>query len=262
MPNARLTHRNRRMRRARAEIEENVARATMRQFRWLWRELYPILRDLKARRNRRVKKLAKQYQLAGPNSLWDEFVRRLGTALQSEIDAGAVTLTQLEQGWIEDNDFDVPEIDPQAIVDAYRDQIGAREGREIKNIADSTRREMGTLIADWYRTPGTTFGQLIDSLKQWVNEARAAAIGSTETTALNSAVALNTMQSLGIRRWAWDTVKDELVCENYVDGPDGRGYQGCADLQGKIFTTDDTFPPDASHPNCRCAPIYVLDESI
>lgn len=248
MPNARLTHHQRQMRRARRAIEADVTQAAHKQLRWLWRELVPLLRALKARREQRVKKLAKQYQLAGANSLWDEFARRFEAALMAALTTGAVSLAQIETAWLRSIGQDVIAIDPAAIVATYRDQIGAREGREIKGISDATRRMMGDEISTWYRTPGSTYGQLIDTLRQQVSEARAARIGATETTALNSAVSLNTMGLLGIGRWYWDTVKDELVCKKPVDGPDGRGYKGCADLQGRIFTIHDTFPPDASHP--------------
>ncbi len=248
MPNARLTHHQRQMRRARRTIEADVTAAAHKQLRWLWRELMPLLRQLKARREQRVKKLAKQYQLAGANSLWDEFARRLEAALLAALTTGAVSLAQIETAWLRSIGQDIGDIDPAAIVDAYRDQIGAREGREIKGISDATRRVMGDEIATWYRTPGATYGQLIDTLRQQVSDVRAARIGSTETTALNSALVLNTMNLLGLSQWFWDTLKDELVCDKPIDGPDGRGYKGCADLQGRVFTIRDVFPPDASHP--------------
>jgi uncharacterized protein with gpF-like domain len=185
--------------------------------------------------------------------VWDEFKNRLEASLTDKFRDAAEMIIAVDQAdW--GDELDVA-LNPDEITDGYRDEIG----QLITHVNDDTKTRVGNTIADWYQTPGSTFQQLIDQLSPEFGERRAALIGTNEITGLNSQITLTMMDQAGLQRWYWQTMQDEVVCISPIEGPDGDEYNGCEDLQGREFTTDDWMPPDGSHPGCRCSPTAIVE---
>lgn len=110
----------------------------------------------------------------------------------------------------------------------------------------STREGLRSAIeqaaADGSGTPG-----VIAAIEPLFGERRAQVIGVTETTRLFGRGAQATYQAAGVRAWVWQSDKDGSVCES------------CDALDGTEFSMEEEFDPD--HPNCRCFPLPVVDES-
>jgi uncharacterized protein with gpF-like domain len=254
----RLTDRNRRNLRARLQAERLIQRAAYRQLRWLWNRLYPQLRRYNAERhhkrlNARQERRLRKQEFAHADALWSEFKDRLETQLRAKFKDGAELIAAVEDAYWDSLDFDLM-LNPDDIVDGYSDQIG----QLVTNVSDDTRAWVGNTVADWYKTPGSTFQELIDKMSPRFGERRAALIGTNEVTGLNSEITRTVMGQTGINGWWWQTMRDEVVCTQTLEGPDGNEYEGCADLQGHEFTMDesDFMPPDGSHIGCRCSPVY------
>lgn len=269
----RLTHRTRILNQTRLQLEAEMTAAILAELRWLWREIYPTIRNLKERRDG-IQKQAKavsiglsstgwptSFALLDVNgnefenfwkidaSIWTQFQERLNSKLAELIHTAATRLTDIEVGFWQGRSKDVS-LSTEEIVNRYKEELARREGREVKDIADTTRREMGRRVAEWYNTPGATTQELVDRLQPYVSESRAAAIATTEVTWLNSAVTSETMNQLGVEEGTWTTMRDELVCVKPIE-VNGQMWNGCRELHGQILKTTDELPP--AHVNCRCA---------
>lgn len=127
----------------------------------------------------------------------------------------------------------------------------AREYRynQIKGITDTTRKQVQEAMVDWIRS-----GQSLDVLEQTMagifGTARAARIAATEVTRAFSIGNQAAWESTGfVSQVEWMTSNDEKVCPI------------CSEREGERFGVEDTdaFPPNSSHPGCRCWTQPVLD---
>lgn len=132
--------------------------------------------------------------------------------------------------------------DSKAVIERYQTRIG----RKIRDIPDGTLNDVQDEIARWFGSE-ETLPDLIDSLGQYFDPARAEMIAITEATALAAQAAYEMMNHFGIRRWRWDAILDAVVC------PD------CAERNGVTYDVEDSdnYPP--AHPRCRCGE-YFLEE--
>lgn len=248
----RLTHRTRCLNRCRRQIEADLQSAIAAEFRWLWRQLYPKLRALRLKREGKISKrqLQKQIDLS---SLWPAFEQRLIEAVGTVVEAASATLANTENEFWQRRGRDL-DIRPDDIARRYETNLAT----EVKEISDTTRRDIAADVVEWYNTPGQTLQSLTSRVKQKVGPSRATTIAMTETTRLNSAATNETMARLGVGEWWWQTMRDEIVCRKPLVGPDGLTYNGCRGLHGQRFSINQPMPPDSSHPNCRCNPQPIV----
>lgn len=239
----RYSIRQRQLRAARKDVESILAEAVYHEFAILWRELYPHLRRLAEKKpatpvsKRKTKRMLRKMTFLGGTALWDEFRDRLETRVTEAMQSGAVTLAGIQnvyQQHLAGASYQGAEIVPNELVEAHKAQIGYR----IKNITEKTKSNVARRVSDWYNTPETTMGDLVEDLQPTFGEARARSIAITETTWLNSRVIETRMEKLGITEWWWQTMRDEIVCRK------------CAAKHGKVFKRGDPMPPDDTHPNC------------
>lgn len=72
----------------------------------------------------------------------------------------------------------------------------------------------------------------------------------TESSRIFNISAANRYEKAGIKKWQWLTALDERVCMT------------CAEKHGKIITDRSQLPPHASHPNCRCTIVPVIETEL
>jgi hypothetical protein len=246
MPNRQTVH-NRKINRLRQSIEGELSEAILKELRWLWRQLYPEIRQMRLKRDN-IQKL--NFNKQGiTNELWEQFNQRLGEAIDSAIMAGAIQLAGETDKYWQGRGFDFT-LDPVAIVETYKSTIGT----QITEITSKTREEIGQHVADWYNTPGATVQSLSDTLRGYVSESRANSIATTEVTNLNGSVTMQTGVVLGVETYFWNSMRDELVCRKPLTGPDNNIYNGCRGLHGQEFNLN-SQPFKAAHPRCKCGPI-------
>jgi len=246
MPNRQTVH-NRKIYQLRHAIEADLSDAIYQELRWLWRQLYPEIRQMRLKRDN-IQKL--NFNKQGiKNDLWELFNQRLTDAMDAAIMAGAIQLAgETDRHW-NSLGFDFT-LDPVQIVESFRTSIGT----QITEITGKAREEIGQHIADWYNTPAATVQSLSDTLRGYVSESRAHSIATTEVTNLNGAVTTQTGIVLGVETYFWNSMRDEIVCRKPLTGPDNKIWNGCRALHGQEFNLR-TEPFKAAHTNCRCGPI-------
>lgn len=234
----RQTARERELKAARAAIEAQMSAAVAAEFAILWRQMFPAVRRLD--RQRPLRKAG----FLGGVTLWNRFQSALEGRLTAEFNAGAVTLAMIQHAYNQIAAQEAAEpLNAAALVQARQAEIA----QHVKHIAQTTREHVGTVVADWYNTPGSTMGELVNDLTPLFGQRRAVTVATTETTWLNSAVVDGEMERLGIEEWSWNTARDEITCNT------------CRSKHGHVFKRSDPKPPEASHPNCRCSPIPIVN---
>ena len=127
----------------------------------------------------------------------------------------------------------------------------AREYRygEIRDITANTRKQTQAAMVEWLQS-----GQSLDVLEATMagifGAARAARIAATEVTRAFSMGNMAAWESTDfVTTVEWMTAADELVCPI------------CSDHEGEHFGVEDVdaYPPNSSHPNCRCWAQPVVD---
>ena len=249
----RMTAYQRKIRKAQAEIERKVARVTLAELQRLWRSLRVRLRILDEGRPRMSKRLLqKEYGIS--QGLYDTFKKRLHDRLMAEIKAGALVLAAINLDMLIKQMGEPIEIDTDKIAASYESMLGER----ITKTEESIKRMVGNKVVNWYSRDGSTLGELVDELSGTFDRKRAQLIAVTEVTRLNSNVQEHTARQIGVTEWWWATRQNESVCTRPMSGPDGRKYNGCRGLHGKVFKIGDPMPPDGSHPGCFCSSILVM----
>lgn len=243
----RLTYRTQLLNSARHQIEADMTEAIMVELKWLWQRVYPSIRELREKRDN----LQKFDKVDG--SLWQQFQSRLDSRLADLIAVAADKLGNLEQSFWQQRGYNLS-VSTDTIIRQYQTQLAQREGREVKDIGETTRREMGTKIAEWFNTPAKPLQSLVEELKPWVSESRAARIATTETTWLNSVTTAETMNQLGFDTYKFQSKRDEITCTRPIEF-NGQSWAGCRGLHGQEFSANGDVPP--THPNCRCDMIPI-----
>jgi len=182
--------------------------------------------------------------------MWQIFLDRMMSRLIEALLSGYITL----QGLIAMRVTGEPlELDTDLIAQSLQSQLATR----ITHTTKTLKREVGRKIVSWYNSPGMTNQDIIKQLQPTFGAARASLISRTEITRLDALVQEDTARQLGITQWWWMTKRDQLVCKRPINGPDGKRYNGCRDLHGKVFNIGDKMPPDGSHIGCRCKAILI-----
>lgn len=169
---------------------------------------------------------------------WPAWITSLTGVIKDALALTVQDLYGVEIDYWSDKGQPLKTITPQDIIDAYE----VRVGRQIAGIADTTKRKTLDAITDWYNSDGTT-DDLIEKLKYWYSEERAAAIANTETAFVASQVSYNTMESLGIEKFNIDI-----------------GANGCREIclpktRGNPYMLGAPMPP--FHTHCDCGVGYV-----
>jgi SPP1 gp7 family putative phage head morphogenesis protein len=118
----------------------------------------------------------------------------------------------------------------------------------VQGLNETTRNRMAAVIAKWIED-GEALPVLAERLNAVVNDPlRALTIAQTESTRAFFEGNSKAWQAAGVKRWRWNTARDERVCK--VCGPrDGKVY---------TFGLDQEAPP--AHVRCRCWATPVLEE--
>lgn len=120
----------------------------------------------------------------------------------------------------------------------------------IKGITDTTRKQTQNAIADWIAS-GSPLSVLEATLEPIFSSARASRIASTEVTRVFAEANRAAFESSGlVDMVVWQTSNDEIVCD-VCNSHDGE-HIGIGDI--------DSYPPNASHPGCRCWITPVVSE--
>lgn len=98
---------------------------------------------------------------------------------------------------------------------------------------------------------GATVGEFTKQLEVVLGGSvyRSYRIARTELIHVYNGSALEKYKEAGVEMWEWLTADDERTCAE------------CSAMDGKRFPINNTdqIPPDASHPNCRCTVLAVLN---
>lgn len=239
MPPMRMVQRRRLIdsasRKAEAEVKRAVYAQLQRQYKTLKREL--------RRANLRKRLVKNNGALFKQQEDWNKILGDFAASLIDSLKRAAAFIFGAESRFWSSRGKTVPMFDREAIIAAYQ----ARIGRSIGNIGGDTLAEVQKAIADWYASE-RSLPELIDDLSVYFDESRAELIAVTETRYLTSEISYEMMNHFGITQWVWDSIGDDLVCEE------------CASLHGQTFDVEDTdsYPP--AHPACRCG-TYFVEES-
>lgn len=253
----------RKMRLIRERSERELQAAIMAEMARLRRQLVARVRRLNDDRPQGVVKVRLYKQSVISDSLWQMFRQRLLERAIPLLRAGAIDLIELNRLYgqrqaAQGMDSDV--IADTLLSDLDREDYFSVYAEHLNGSVNNMQRTVTNAILDWYHRPGATLADVVDNLSSVFSESHAEMIAVTEMTSLNAKVQLEQFRAAGITKWKWQTMRDEAVCVHHVDGPDGRGYKGCRELHGKIFTTGQTMMPEASHRKCRCAVSAIMPE--
>jgi len=253
----------RKMRLIRERHERELQAAILVEMVRLRRQLVARVRRLNADRPKGVVKARLYKQSVISDSLWQVFRQRLMERVIPLLRSGAIDLIELNRLYglrqaAQGMDSDI--IADILLSDLDRDDYFSAYADHLDGSVDNMQRTVTNAILDWYHRPGATLGDVVNNLSSVLSDSHAEMIAVTEMTDLNARVHLEQFRAAGITRWSWQTMRDEVVCVHYVAGPDGAGYAGCRALHGKIFTTDQTMMPEASHRRCRCYCLAVMPE--
>lgn len=253
----------RKVRLIRERHERELRAAIFAEMTRLRRQLVARVRRLEADRPKGVVKVRLYKQSVISDSLWQAYRQRLMERIIPLLRSGAIDLIELNRLYSQRQG--APGMDSDVIADTLlsdldRDDYFSVYADHLDGSVDNMRRTVTEAVLDWYHRPGATLADVVNGLSSVFSDSHAEMIAVTEMTDLNAKVHLAQFRAAGIERWSWQTMRDELVCIHHVDGPDGRGYNGCRELHGKIFTTGQTMMPKASHLRCRCFPSAVMPE--
>jgi hypothetical protein len=184
-------------------------------------------------------------------SLWDLFRGRLRSRLMEALLGGSISLYSLLTMRVADTPLT---LDTDAIARELEYQVGER----ITQVTNTIKREVGRRIVAWYNSPGMPMQTIINQLRPAFGINRAELIASNEITELDSAVQFQIAAKLGIQKYWWGSKRDSLVCVKPITGPDGKIYNGCRELHGKVFDINMPMPPKGSHIKCRCKAHLIL----
>lgn len=183
-----------------------------------------------------------QYWDDEAQALYEEMLPLFLAALALGMDGGTDILPPNVQPLVN------PTVFNQAAIKAAREY----RYQQIKDITDTTRKQVQEAMVDWIKS-----GQSLDVLEQTMagifGEARAARIAATEVTRAFSMGNQAAWESTGfVTEVEWMTAQDERVCEV------------CNSHEGERLGVEDTdaFPPNASHPGCRCWTQPIVDLSL
>lgn len=222
---------------ARKKAASLIQKTAQAQLAACWRLLRPTVEQIK------------KAQVEAPVSpsdpaFWDQWIDDFARALNEALTTSADWIGQPVTDWYTARGYEGVVHDPGAFVQAYQDQIGARDGREIRDIGENTRTWVQDAIAQWFASD-RGMDDLISTLWTEFTPYRARLIAITETTALSSAISYDVMRQIDLDKWTWDSRNDYLVCER------------CKEKHGQKFSLKDEPPP--AHPGCRCG-ISAVDE--
>lgn len=256
----RLTHHNRRQRQERDALEEVLTPVVMAEYQRVLRTLVTHLRQVDQHRPQLSKRLTLRKADFLSASLWASFRDRMRRRIMQKIKTGAITLSQIAAAFWASRGLPVTTIDTQAIAREVESALALR----IKDIEDGLRKEVAQKVVQWYNKPGTKLSDIIQDLTSEeegpFSRSRAERVARTEVTRVNSLVQREVGVQIGAEGWTFQTRNDQSVChrdKRWMKGPDGNMYTGCRELHGKRFSMRDTFPPDSTHPNCRCSPSII-----
>ena len=246
----RQTVNQRKIRKAQEELEAELTRIVLVELQRVFRDLRSRLRSLDEQRPQvKLKKVAYFH-----SDIWGPISSKMSAKLLNALIQGAITITNLQNSYLMDAIGKSIEFDSAEFARQYKELLGQR----ITNTIETIRRSVSRRITRWYNTPGSTLKDITKELSPMFGASRAEMIARTEVTYLDTEVQKNIATALGIRKCWVNTMRDQSTCTRKLIGPDGQIYNGCRELQGKVFTVDQQGPP--FHPNCRCNKILILKE--
>lgn len=196
---------------------------------------------------RKVEELFSGGQNETPNKeAWKEWERVLIAILLLSLINNADDLSEVETSVWTSRGYPQVTFDGRQLVDDYQ----LRTGNSLNNIGSTTLKVVQEIIANWYEKD-LPFSDLMNSLEYWFSESRANAIADTEVGNLMSEVTFSMMNAYGWSNWVWDHRGEDEPCRNPI-GIRGKSYQGCWELNGKVFRLGEPMPPAAAHPRCHC----------
>jgi predicted ABC-type ATPase len=226
-------------------LEDTLTEVVSQEYSRAWRDIQSKVRRVDAQRNKTwgTNSTLRKANYASGN-IWEMLKSRLQARLVIELKSGALTLAMLSAAKLKvEKSFD---FDPEAFVNNLLPEIGER----ITHAVTTLKRIVGKKILGWYNSPDVTYQDLVDDLKPQFGVNKAALIAQQEVAVLNMKVQEHLGQQLELRDWWWSSHQDQLVCKKPILGPDGKMYNGCRALHGKVFTSNMRMPPDGSHIGC------------
>lgn len=138
-----------------------------------------------------------------------------------------------------------------------------RNMADLKGITEDSSKRIIATITDGMLA-GRDFGEVteeLDEIIETVSINRARVMVRTETMrAVNEGVR-DKYQSLKIEKFERLEAMDERTCTDWEFVIGDKTYEGCAGIDGKIFTAEEAAEIDAqTHPNCRGTWIPVSEE--
>ncbi len=235
----------RKMRRISDDILADAEDAAQAELNWLYRQLqYKVRRINQFRPRTGMAKSELSKYVIPQGDLWEMFRMRMQNALIKKLLSGAIALASLY------NEYYALEQPIEINSDEFARQLEPEIGERITRVSNSIKRQVGRQVVGWYNTPGMTMNTLVGQMQSTFGRSRAALIAQNEVTSLNSGVNELIAQRTGLGEWWWSTRRDQIVCKKPLKGPDGKIYQGCRELHGKVFKVGMPMPPKGSHIGC------------
>lgn len=169
---------------------------------------------------------------------WPQWISDFTNELRRALTMAVEDLQVVETDYWRDKGQKLSSVSPQDLIDDYERRIG----RQISDIGETTKRKTLKAIADWYNTPDATTEELVENLKYWYSDERAATIANTEVAFITSQVSLQAMQDLSVEQFNVDI-----------------GSNGCRQIclpiaQNNPYRIGAPMPP--FHPECDCSMEY------
>lgn len=133
-------------------------------------------------------------------------------------------------------------LNPAETVTRYQ----VRNQRNLTSISDRIRRDVNNTIQNW-RDGGHDFTTLMSLMDDIFSQNAADLISNTEVGNATTQASLDMIGQYGLTLFRWDATLDMATCSY------------CKDMNGQVLGVYDPFPPDDSHPGCRCIATPVMD---
>jgi len=140
--------------------------------------------------------------------------------------------------------------------DQMTEDMKRRLGATVDAVVQSTQNQLQNALGDWFGGD-EEFSSLMDDIDTIFGDARIDTIGRTSVGDYLSQIILHTMLGNDWKQWYWDAFGENPCTTPIIIN--GDEYQGCADLNGRLFDIGTPMPPDAAHPNCQCLPTPKTD---
>jgi hypothetical protein len=212
--------------------------------------IYPVMQWYK---KKAVDKLFSTRKAATPSSRdedkWrDEFLRALIIALILSV----ADIEEVENDAWAEYGFERIVFSPNEIIQQYQERVG----RPLSDIAEMKIEKVGE-ITEKVNSGEITPESAVSQIENIFGENSANTIGDFEVGNIIGQMTYEVMTRHKMKDWRWRHLGSDEPCSSLLI-VNGREYNGCEELEGKVFPISVVMPPEAAHLHCHCIGEPVL----